>query len=112
MHHTEKNKPNQFKLLHDITIFNEYNTINLEEWLTDIETAADLTNEGSAKLAKAKSRGLTNTLVMEAINSEKSWEEIKDILRLKLCNANIHTYTPHFIDMQQWEKESLAAYIH
>ena len=49
---------------------------------------------------------------MEVINSEKSWEEIKDILQLKLCNANIHTYTSHFMDIQQWEKESLAAYIH
>ena len=73
--------------------------------------AADLTNESRAKLAKAKSRGLTHTLVMEAIKSEQSWEEIKDLLRLKLCNANIHTYTLHFMDIQQWEKESLAAYI-
>ena len=38
----------------------------------DIETAADLTNKSQAKLAKAKSRGLMNTLVMEAINSDKS----------------------------------------
>ena len=84
----------------------------LEDWLTDIETAADLTNESHAKLAKAKSRGLTHTLVMEAINCDKSWEEIKDLLRLKLCNANIHTYTSHFMDIQQWEKKSLATYIH
>ena len=78
----------------------------------DIETAADLRNESQVKLAKAKSRGLTHTLVTEAINSEKSWEEIKDLLWLKLCNTNIHTYTSHFMDIQQWEKESLAAYIH
>ena len=51
-------------------------------------------------------------LVMEAINSEKTWDEIKDLLRLKLCNANIHTYTSCFIDKQQWEKESLAVYVH
>ena len=49
---------------------------------------------------------------MEAINSEKSLEEIMDLLRLKLCNANIHTYISHFMDIQQWKKESLAAYIH
>ena len=49
---------------------------------------------------------------MEAINSEKTWDEIKDLLRLKLCNANIHMYTLHFIDIQQQEKESLAAYVH
>ena len=84
----------------------------LEEWLTDLETAADLTNESWAKLAKAKSRGLTHTLVMEAINSEKTWDEIKDLLRLKLCNANIHTYTSCFMEIQQQEKESLAAYVH
>ena len=99
-------------LLQDIAVFNEYNLTKLEEWLTDIETSADLTNESGAKLAKAKSRGLTYTLVMEAINSENSWEEIKGLLRLKLCNDNIHTYTSHFMDIQQWEKESLAAYFH
>ena len=49
---------------------------------------------------------------MEAIHSAKFWEEIKDLLRLKLCNANIHTYTLHFMDIQQQKKESLAAYIH
>ena len=74
----------------------------------DIETAAGLTNESGAKLAKAKSRGLTCSLVMEAINYEKSWEEIKDLLRLKLHNTNIHTYTLCFIHIQQWETESLA----
>ena len=67
----------------------------------DIETAADLTYESQAKLAKVKSRGLTHTLVLEAINCEKSWEEIKDLLRLKLSNTNIHTYTSCFIDIQQ-----------
>ena len=55
----------------------------------DIETAADLINESWAKLAKAKSRGSTCMLVTEAINSEKTWDEIKDLLRLKLHNANI-----------------------
>ena len=49
---------------------------------------------------------------MEAINSEKTWDEIKELLRLKLCNVNIHTYTSCFMDIQQWEKESLAAYVH
>ena len=49
---------------------------------------------------------------MEAINSGKSWEGIKDLLCLKLCSANIHTYTLCFTDIQQWEKKSLATYIH
>ena len=78
----------------------------------DIETAADLTNESQAKLAKARSRGLTHMLVTEAIKSDKSWEEIKDLLQLKLCNANIHIYTSCFMDIQQWENESLTTYIH
>ena len=32
-------------LLQDITVFNEHDSTKLEEWLTDAETAADLTNE-------------------------------------------------------------------
>ena len=51
-------------------------------------------------------------LVMDAINSEKTWGDIKDVLRLKLGNANIHIYTLHFMEIQQQEKESLAVYIH
>ena len=93
MHTTQKQTNLTNSLLQEISVFNEYNLTKLEEWLTDIETAADLNNESQAKLAKAKSRGLSHTLVTEAINSEKSWEEIKDLLRLKLCSANIHTYT-------------------
>ena len=99
-------------LLQDITIFNEPDSTKLEEWLVDLETVADLTSEGQAKLAKAKSRGLTCTLVIKAINAEKTWDEIKELLRLILCNANIHTYTSFFMDIQQWEKESSAAYVH
>ena len=73
-------------LLQVIAVFNEYDSTKLKEWLMDIETATDLINESQAKLAKVKSRGLTHTLVTEAII-------IKDLLWLKLCNADIHTYT-------------------
>ena len=109
---TQKQTNLTHSLLQDIAVFNEYDSTELEQWLLDLETAADLTNESWAKLAKAKSRGLTHTLVMKAINSGKSGEEIKDLLTLKLCNASIHTYTLHFMDIQQQEKESLAAYVH
>ena len=55
-------------------------------------------------------------LVTEAINSGKTWDFesliSKDLLRLKLCNANIHTYISCFMDIQQLEKESPAAYVH
>ena len=46
----------------------------------DIEMAADLTSESRARLAKVKLRGLMCTLVTEAITSNKSWDEIKDLL--------------------------------
>ena len=49
---------------------------------------------------------------MDTINSEKTWDDIKDLLRLQLCNANIHTYTLHFMEIQQQDKESLEVYIH
>ena len=49
---------------------------------------------------------------MEAITSDKSWDEIKNLLWLKLCSANMHTYTSHFMEIHQQEKESLAAYVH
>ena len=41
-----------------------------------------------------------------------SWDKIKNLLQLKLCNTNIHTYTLRFMEIQQQEKESLATYIH
>ena len=67
-------------LLQDITVFNEHDSTKLGDWLTDIEMAADLTSESRAKLAKAKSRGLTCTLVIEAITSNKFWDKKKDLL--------------------------------
>ena len=99
-------------LLQDIAVFNEHNSTKMEDWLMDIEMGANLTSESRGKLTKVKSKGLTQTLVTEATTSNQSWDEIKDLLWLKLCNADIHTYTSHFMEIQQWEKESLAAYVH
>ena len=62
--------------LQDISIFMGYDTTLLEDWLVDIETAADLTMKNRTKLAQAKSRGLTHTLITEAITSGKSLEDI------------------------------------
>ena len=59
-----------------------------------------------------QNQGEWHTLVTETITSNKSWDEIKDLLWLKLCNATIHTYTSQFMEIQQWEKESLVEYIH
>ena len=50
-------------LFQDITIFNSNDSTQLEDWLIDIETVADLTNESQTKLAQAKSKGLTHMLI-------------------------------------------------
>ena len=78
----------------------------------DIETTADLTDVSRTKLAQAKSKGLTCILTKEALTSGKCWEEIKDLLHLKICNLDIHTSVSCFMEIQQKDKESLAAYIH
>ena len=77
----------------------------------DIETTANQTDESRTKLAQAKSKVLTHTLITEALVSGKCWEEIKDLLYLKICNLDIHASVSHFMDIQQKDKESLAAYI-
>ena len=67
-------------LLQDIHGFNGHDTTHLEDWLVDIDTAADLTAESRTKLAQAKSNGLTQTLITEGITSGHSWDDIKDLL--------------------------------
>ena len=99
-------------LIQDISVFNGHDATQLEDWLVDIETAADLTAESQTKLAQAKSKGLTCTLISKAITSGKSWDDIKDVLQLKICNSDIHTSISHFMEIQQKEKELLAVYIH
>ena len=99
-------------LLQDITIFNSNDSSQSEDWFIDIETASDLTSKSRTKLAQAKSKGLICTLISEALSSNKTWDEIKDFLHLKICNLDIHTSISHFMEIQQKQKESLAAYIH
>ena len=99
-------------LLQDITVLNGNDSSQLENWLMDIETTSDLTGESRTKLAQAKSKGLVRTLISEALSSNKTWEEIKDSLHQKICNSDIHTSVSHFMEIQQEDKESLAAYIH
>ena len=99
-------------LLQDIRIWNGNDSSQLEDWLTDIETASDLTGKSRTKLAHAISKGLIRTLISEALTSNKTWDEIKDSLHLKNCNLDIHMSVSHFMEMQQKEKEFLAAYIH
>ena len=99
-------------LLQDIIILNGNDSSQLEDWLTDIKTTSDLTGESRTKLAQAKSKGLIRTLISKALTSNKTWDEIKDCLHLKICNSDIHTSISHFMEIQQKEKEFLAAYIH
>ena len=79
---------------------------------TDIETASELTGESRTKKTQTKSKGIVRTLISEALTAQKTWEEIKDSLQLKIPNADIHTSISHFMDIQQTDKESLAAYVH
>ena len=78
-------------LLQDIPILNGQDPSQHEDWLTDIESAAELTNESRAKLAQAKSCGLVRTLILEALTAQKSWDKIKDSLHLKISAMDIHT---------------------
>ena len=78
-------------LLQDTPILNGQDSSQLEDRLTDIETTSELTSKSRTKLAQAKSRGLVITLISKALTAQKSWEEIKDSLCLKISNADIHT---------------------
>ena len=109
---TEKKTSLESSLLQDIPTLNGWDSSQLEDWLTDIETASELTGKSRTKLVQAKSKGLVRTLIMEALTLQKTWEEIKDSLCLKISNADIHTSISHFMDIQQTEKESLATYVH
>ena len=73
----------------------------LEDWLTDIETTSELKGESRTKIVQAKSKGLVRTLTSEALTAQKTWEEFKDSLRLKISNADIHTSISHFMDIQK-----------
>ena len=87
-------------LLQDITILTGNDSSQLKDWLTDIETASDLTGKSRTKLAQAKSKGLIRTLISGALTSNKTWDEIKDSLHLKICNSDMHTSVSHFMEIQ------------
>ena len=112
MCNTQKKTSLESSLLQDIPTLNGNDSSQLKDWLTDIETASELTGESRTKLAQAKSRGLVRTLILEVLTLQKTWEEIKASLHLKISNSDIHTSISHFMDIQQTGKESLAAYVH
>ena len=108
----QKKTSPESSLLQDIPILNGQDSSQLEDWLMDIETASELTDKSRTKLAQVKSRGLVRTLISKALTAQKSWEEIKDSLHLKISNTDIHTSISQFMDIQQTDKESLATYVH
>ena len=59
-------------LLQDIPTLNGNDSSQLEDWLTDIETASELTGESRTKLAQANSRGLVRMLILEALTLHKT----------------------------------------
>ena len=58
-------------LIQDIPTFSGSDSTQLEDWFIDIETTADLTDESRTKLAQIKSKGLTHTLITEALTLGK-----------------------------------------
>ena len=109
---TQKKTSLESSLLQDILTLNGQDSSQLGDWLTDIKMASEMTGESRTKLPQAKSRGLVRTLISEALTLQKTWEEIKDSLHLKISNADINTSVSCFMDIQQSDKESLAAYVH
>ena len=99
-------------LLQDIPILNGPDSSQLEDWLTDIETASELTSKSKTKLAQTKSRGLVRTLITKALIAQKSWDKIKDSLCLKISNvtftlqlANLWTFSK--LTRNHWQHMSI-----
>ena len=99
-------------MLQDIPMFDGQDSSKLKDWFMDIETPNDMLTKSCTCLAEANSHSLTHTLLHDTTQTGKCWEETKGILRLKLCNENIHTSTSRFMEIQQKDNKTLAAYIH
>ena len=76
----------------------------------DIEIAADLTAESRTKHAQAKSKGLTCTLISEAITSGKSWNDIKDVLQLKYVTL-VFTH-PYPVLWRNSKRKKVSSHVH
>ena len=93
LHTTQRDSNLTTTMLPRYPTFDGQDSSKFEDWFMEIENAADILTESHTCLAKAKSYGLTCTLIHGATQTGKCQDEIKGILRLKLCIANIHTYT-------------------
>ena len=93
-------------------IFDEWDTTKLEDWLCNIKTAFEILKVSCACLTKPKSHDLTHIFVCKALQAGKCWDGIRDILHLKLCNANIHVYTSYYMESNRWTtRHWLSMYI-
>ena len=84
---TQKKTSLESSLLQDIPTLNGQDSSQLEDWLTDIKTSLELTGESRTKIAQAKLKGLVRTLILKALTAQKTWEEMKDSLQLKISNV-------------------------
>ena len=84
MQHIESNVTTT--MLQDIPTFDRHDYSKLEDWFMDKENATDIFTENHTCKAEAKLCGLTHTLIHDATQTGKCWDEIKGILWLKLCN--------------------------
>ena len=73
VYHAQKKTSLESSLLQDIPTLNGNDSLQLEDWLTDIETASELMGKSRTKLAQAKSRGLVRMLILEALTLQKTW---------------------------------------
>ena len=85
-------------LLQDIPMFDGQDSSKLENWFINIETATDILTESHTCLAEVQSHDLSCTLICKALQAGECWDKVKNILRLKICNANITAYTSCFMD--------------
>ena len=80
---TQKKTSLESSLLQDIPTLNGQDSSQLEDWLTDIETASELTGESRTKIPQAESKRLMRTLISEALTAQKTWDEIKELPMIK-----------------------------
>ena len=101
LHATQRESNLTTTMFQDNPTFDEQDSSKLEDWLIDIENTADILTESYTCLAEAKSYSPTCTLICEATQTGKCWDEIKRHPEIKLSNENILFYTSRFLEIQQ-----------
>ena len=112
LHATQREFNLTTTMLQDIPTFDGQDSSKSEDWFMNIYTTTAILTESCTHLAKAKFCGLNCDPIPETTQTGKCWDEIIGLLRLKLCNANIHIYTSRFMEIQQTDNETHAVYIH